>query len=230
MVSVLIVEDDRNLASAMSQILVSNDFNPEIAYDGITGLKMALNGTYDIIILDIMLPGLNGLEVCKRLKASGNVAPIIMVTARTSIDDRVVGLEAGADDYLPKPFSPKELIARMHALIRRSDSSGVLSAIRYGNLEYDESAGELSCYDDSIALSDKESSIISVLIRKQGGVCGKDELALSSGGDSSDGDNNIEAYISFLRKKIALIGANVKIATVRGKGYRLEQVDSASLS
>lgn len=223
---VLIIEDDRNLADALAKILIGykeQEFSPEIAYDGDDGLSMALSREYDIILLDRMLPGLDGLDVCKKIKESDNSTPIIMVTARGEIADRVQGLESGADDYLPKPFSANELIARMKAVVRRSNNLVVNGKLKYGDLIYDPELGELICGDEHALLSEKEKALMAELMRNPGEACTKEELLDAVWkGDVSKDANNVEAYISFLRKKLTFIGTRVKIKTLRRIGYRLE--------
>ena len=220
---ILIVEDDVNLANAVAGILITRDYEPEIAHDGITGLNMAKQGIYDAILLDLMLPGMDGLDVCRDLKSSGVTTPIIMVTAKATIPDKIDGFDAGADDYLPKPFPPDELIARMKAVIRRSMGVVPSSKTRYGNLEFDSETGEIRTAEDTVVLSEKERLMMAELIKDPNKVCSKEQLLHAVWEDASDDDaNNVEAYISFLRKKLDFVGSNVKIKTLRKLGYKLD--------
>lgn len=219
---ILIVEDDRNLAKAVSQILLGNDFDPDIAYDGLQGYEMAKKGEYDVILLDLMLPGLDGLEVCKKLKTDGITTPIIMVTARAAVNDKVAGFDAGADDYLPKPFSPRELMARIKAIIRRTSPS-LNGHITIADIEFTPETGELCGPDDKFELSEKESLVFSELLKEPGAICSKMQLLEAGWPDFPDADaNNVEAYISFLRKRLNFVGSNIKIKTLRKVGYRIE--------
>lgn len=226
MLKVLIVEDDRNLAAAISRALVTSDFDPDIAYTGTDGLAMGERGTYDVILLDLMLPGIDGLEICKSLKEQGVQTPVIMVTARAAIPDRISGFEAGADDYLPKPFSPAELIARIHAVTRRTGGTLAPGKTKYGDLEYSADTGELAVGSERVVLSEKERLIMSELMREPGAVCSKESLLQAAWGDDPDADmNNVEAYVSFLRKKLRFVGTTVQIKTLRKIGYRIELAD-----
>lgn len=220
---VLIIEDDRPLAEAVYKILASYDYEPTIAGDGITGLDKAKQGIYDVILLDLMLPGMDGLDVCRNLKESGVQTPIIMVTAKATVPDRVDGFEAGADDYLPKPFAPSELMARMKALIRRASGVAAASRIRYGNTEFDVETGELRTSDDSVILSEKERLLMAEIMGDPNKVFSKEELlyAVWENADECDA-NNVEAYISFLRKKLDFVNSNLKIRTLRKLGYKLD--------
>ena len=220
---VLIVEDDRNLAEAVYKILAAADYEPTIAADGITGFNKACEGIYDVILLDLMLPGMDGMDVCRQLKENGVSTPIIMVTAKATVPDKIEGLEAGADDYLPKPFAPSELLARMRAVIRRASGTTLSSKVRYGNTEFDPETGELRTSDDSVTLSEKERLLMVELAKDTNKVHSKEELLHAVWQDADDGDaNNVEAYISFLRKKLDFVNSNVKIKTLRKLGYKIE--------
>lgn len=223
---VLIIEDDRNLAEAVANILLAHEdqsFEPDIAYDGKAGLEKILHTEYDCILLDRMLPGYNGIDICKELKEKSVTTPIIMVTARSSIGDRIEGLEAGADDYLPKPFSPKELIARIKAVVRRTGGNPISTKSKYGDLVYNSEIGELSCGSERVILSTKENDLMYELMKKPGEACTKEELLRTVWQDDDNADaNNVEAYVSFLRKKLKFIGTSVQIKTLRRIGYRIE--------
>lgn len=221
---VLIIEDDRNLAEAVSRSLITNDFLPTIAYDGNQGLEYALKEHYDVIVLDIMLPGPNGLDICRTLREHGSQTPIIIASAREAIEQRVEGLNAGADDYMTKPFAPAELIARINAVVRRAvPAASSQDRLRYGNLEFIISTGEVCCGSESFALSEKEATLMEQLMSNPGRICSKQDLLNKIWPDDDKVDvNNVEAYVSFLRKKLSFINTNVRIKTLRKIGYRLE--------
>lgn len=228
MLKVLIIEDDRNLAEAVARSLITNDFNPTIAYDGNQGMEYASNEKFDAIVLDIMLPGPNGLDICRALKEQGNTTPIIICSAREAIEQRVEGLNAGADDYITKPFAPAELVARIHAVVRRSSPAAQLrqDVMQFGDMEFIVDTGEIVCGQERFALSEKEAALMRELIATPGRVCSKQDLLDSVWeGDEKVDANNVEAYISFLRKKLSFINTNVKIRTLRKIGYRLEVED-----
>lgn len=224
MLKVLIIEDDRNLAEAVSRVLITHDFAPTVVHDGDEGLELALNENFDAIVLDIMLPGACGIEICETLRARGSKAPIIIASARETIDNRVDGLNAGADDYMTKPFAPAELIARLNAVIRRANPvASPQDRIRYGNLEFIPATGEICCGSEIIPLSEKEAILMKELIADPGRICSKQTLVGKIWPDGEQVDvNNVEAYISFLRKKMSFINTNVYIRTLRKIGYRLE--------
>lgn len=225
MLKVLIIEDDRNLAEAVARSLITNDFHPTIAYDGNQGIEYASNEKFDAIVLDIMLPGPNGLDICRALKQQGSSTPIIITSAREAIEQRVEGLNAGADDYLTKPFAPAELVARIHAMVRRSSPAIQLrqDVMQFGDMEFIVDTGEIVCGQERFALSEKEAALMRELISTPGRVCSKQDLLDNVwGGDDKIDANNVEAYVSFLRKKLSFINTNVKIRTLRKIGYRLE--------
>ena len=176
---------------------------------------------YDAIVLDIMLPGMDGIEVCRTLRSKGISTPVIMLTARSEIHDKVAGLDAGADDYLTKPFDPEELCARLRALTRRTGEV-VLDSVRYGDLELGLADLELKCADKAVRLSQREGAVMELLMRSPQNVFSKQALLTRVWGTEGEtGVNNVEAYISFLRKKLAFLKSNVSIDTIRMLGYRL---------
>lgn len=218
---VLIVEDDERLAAALEKILKDNSYDIESAHDGQTGLNYALVGNYDVIILDVMLPKLDGFEVTRELRRSNVNTPIMLLTARDSTTDKITGYDAGADDYMTKPFSPAELMAHLRALGRRQGEVQ-FEALSVGDLRLDLESYALTCGPKSIQLSFKEFSILRILMSNPGIVLSKETLISKAWeSNSSAGDNNVEAYISFLRKKLAHIGSACKIETIRKAGYRL---------
>ncbi len=219
---VLIVEDDIRLAQALGQILEENHYQVDLVHDGDQGLAYAESGSYDVIILDVMLPRKSGLEVVAELRRANVATPVLMLTARTTVQDKITGLDSGADDYMTKPFSPAELLAHLRALTRRQGQV-VFEKIDFGDISLNLESHDLSCGSRSINLSYKEFSIANILISSKGQIVSKDMLISKVWGvESSAVDNNVEAYISFLRKKLKFLGSNTQIETVRKVGYRLE--------
>lgn len=219
---VLIVEDDIRLAQALGQILEENHYQVDLVHDGDQGLAYAESGSYDVIILDVMLPRKSGLEVVAELRRANVATPVLMLTARTTVQDKITGLDSGADDYMTKPFSPAELLAHLRALTRRQGQV-VFEKIDFGDVSLNLESHDLSCGSRSINLSYKEFSIANILISSKGQIVSKDMLISKVWGvESSAVDNNVEAYISFLRKKLKFLGSNTQIETVRKVGYRLE--------
>ena len=219
---VLIVEDDIRLAQALGQILEENHYQVDLVHDGDQGLSYAESGSYDVIILDVMLPRKSGLEVVAELRRANVATPVLMLTARTTVQDKITGLDSGADDYMTKPFSPAELLAHLRALTRRQGQV-VFEKIDFGDISLNLESHDLSCGSKAINLSYKEFSIANILISSKGQIVSKDILISKVWGvESSAVDNNVEAYISFLRKKLKFLGSNTQIETVRKVGYRLE--------
>ena len=221
---IMIAEDEEKLADALVQIFAKNKITADAFGNGIDALDNALTGIYDVIVLDIMMPGMNGIEVLRKIRAEGMDTPVLMFTAKDEISDKVKGLDSGADDYLTKPFATEELLARVRALGRRSSAAIVNSdVITCGDLSLDTAAYELSCGRNSLKLGLKEFSIMELLMKNSGRVLSKETLITKIWGYDSDAEyNNVEVYISFLRKKLDFIKSNAAIKTVRGVGYRLE--------
>lgn len=220
--NVLIVEDEPNLADALSHILSAHAMNVETVYNGRDGLAYAESDLYDAIVLDVMLPGIDGIEICRTLRSRGISTPVLMLTARSEVCDKVAGLDAGADDYLTKPFSPAELLARLRACTRRTGEV-VLGCLAFGDLELNPDDQSLTCGDHSVRLSQRECAVLEILMRNPHTVYSKQALlARVWGGDAGQGANNVEAYISFLRKKLAFLESTVGISTIRMLGYRLD--------
>lgn len=223
--NVLVVEDERNLADAICHILTDAGFNAEAVYDGTAGLASATSGRYDAIILDVMLPGMSGLDVVHELRRQGISTPVLMLTARTSTNDKVEGLDAGADDYMTKPFEAPELLARLRALTRRTGDV-LLDEATFGDLRLDLTTHDLSCESRSVHLSNKEFDVMRMLISSTARVVSKKDLLASVWGTESEAsENSVEAYISFLRKKLHHLHSKVQIATLRMLGYRLEIIE-----
>lgn len=219
---ILIVEDEKRLAQALSQIMKEAQYQTNIAYDGADGLELALYGSYDVIVLDVMLPKKDGFSIVKELRASKINTPVIMLTAKDEVGDKITGLDKGADDYMTKPFVPEELLARIRALSRRQGEV-IVEELSFEDLFLDISNAELRCKDKNIHLSFKEFEIMKILMSNQKTIIGKEILITKVWGDDSDAeDNNVEAYISFLRKKLSFIGSKVSLTTIRKLGYKLE--------
>ena len=220
---ILVVEDEKRLADALQQILQEKKYMVDVAYDGRDGFDMALSGIYDVIILDVMLPIMNGMQVAQQLRREKIATPILMLTAKDQIADKVAGLDAGADDYMTKPFSPDELFARVRALTRRQGEV-VLEELQFHDMKLNLSNCDLSCGEKSVHLNYKEFEIMKILMQNPQTVTTKEDLIVKVWGyDSNAVDNNVEVYISFLRKKIEFIGAAVEIISLRKIGYRLEE-------
>ncbi|WP_455528810.1 response regulator transcription factor [Huintestinicola sp.] len=222
---IMIAEDEEKLADALVQIFAKNKITADAFGNGIDALDNALTGIYDVIVLDIMMPGMNGIEVLRKIRAEGMDTPVLMFTAKDEISDKVKGLDSGADDYLTKPFATEELLARVRALGRRSSAAIVnLDVITCGDLSLDTAAYELSCGKNSLKLGLKEFSVMELLMKNSGRVLSKETLITKIWGYDSDAEyNNVEVYISFLRKKLDFIKSNAAIKTVRGVGYSLEE-------
>jgi len=218
----LIVEDDESLALAIAQILNEQKYQTEIAYNGEDGLDYALHDNYDLILLDIMLPKLDGFSLVKKLRQNKNNSPIIMLTAKDDIHSKITGLDSGADDYITKPFVKEELLARIRANARRQGDV-IINTLSLCDLNLDLDTAILSCNTKSIQLSFKEFSILKILLVHPNLVINKEVLIDKVWGNESEAEaNNVEAYISFLRKKFQFIGTKVSINTLRRLGYRLE--------
>ena len=218
---ILIVEDEVLLADSVKDLLERKGFQVEVAYDGETGREYALLGIYDLLILDVMMPKLNGFEVASQVRAKRCSTPILMLTARSSLEDRIQGLNAGADYYLTKPFDTRELLACINALLRRQGSQ--VDELTYGNIALDLSSGMLICGEQSVRLSSREFDVMRFLLQSgQRNLSKEVILARVWGYDSEAVENHVEVYVGFLRKKLAAIGANVKIVSIRRMGYHLE--------
>ncbi len=219
---ILVVEDEVRLAQALSQILTEQKYMVDAVHTGTDGLSYAQSGLYDVVVLDVMLPGLSGFEIVRRLREEKNAVPVLLLTAKDTVADKVTGLDCGADDYMTKPFSPEELLARVRALSRRQGDV-VLDTLTFEDLTLHLSTGDLSCGLKSVHLGFKEFEVLKLLMHNPGRVVPKEDLLVKVWGlESGAEDNNVEAYISFLRKKIFFLGSHVSIATLRRLGYRLE--------
>lgn len=219
---ILIVEDEEALAEALAEILQQNHYTVDVVYKGTDGLDYARSGIYDLILLDIMLPGIDGLTILKTLRKENFTTPVILLTAKSEVQDIVTGLDAGSDDYLAKPFSTGELLARIRALSRRGGNySGEI--LTFEDLSLNKGNMELSCGTNSIRLGLKEAQLIELLLKNPRQVIPKNLMIEKIWGIDSDTEyNNIEVYISFLRQKLSSLDTTVQIKTIRGVGYLLE--------
>ena len=222
---ILIIEDEKLLAESLSILLTRKGFEVECAYDGKTGEEYAELGIYDLLILDVMMPEMDGFEVARQVRAKHCSTPILMLTARSELEDRINGLNAGADYYLTKPFDTRELLACINALLRRQ--GGQVDEMSYGNTKLDLSTSILSCGEKSIRLSDREFDVMRYLLQTKEKNISKELLLVRIWGfESNATENYVEVYVGFLRKKLQSIGSNVRIEAIRRQGYHLE-VDEA---
>lgn len=218
---ILIIEDEVLLANSIKALLEKKGFQVECVYNGEDGTLYAETGVYDLLILDVMMPKMNGYEVAKKVRFDRCTTPILMLTARSSLEDRLEGLSAGADYYLTKPFDSRELLACINALLRRQGSQ--INELVVGNTRLDLSSCTLSCGENSVRLSAKEFDVMRFLMQSRGSVLPK-EMILSRvwGFDSNAVENHVEVYVALLRKKLNYIGSNVRIEAIRRLGYVME--------
>ena len=218
---ILIVEDEKLLADSLKTALEKKGFAVETAYDGETGKQYAELGVYDLLILDVMMPKLNGFELARQVRARRCATPILMLTAKSELEDRIEGLNAGADYYLTKPFDMRELMACINALLRRQ--GGQVDELTFGNTALDLSSGMLVCGNERVRLSAREFDVMRFLLQSGRNNLSKEVLLAKVWGfDSNAVENHVEVYVGFLRKKLAAIGSNVRIEAVRRLGYHLE--------
>ncbi|MBE5750283.1 MAG: response regulator transcription factor [Clostridiales bacterium] len=218
---ILLIDDERQLTDALSAILKKNNYSVDVAYNGEDGLSLALTGIYDFIILDIMMPKIDGLTVLKILRQKKFDSPILMLSAKSETSDKIDGLNLGADDYLTKPFNTEELLARIRALLRRKDkfTGDILTC---GDISLNRDTLELSKGEKKIALGKKEFQILEMLILNVGKIIDKEKFIEKIWGYDTEAEyNTIEVYVSFLRKKFNAVGAETEIKSVRGVGYTL---------
>ena len=221
----LIAEDELDLAEALTVFFQKNHFSVDAVNDGADAYEYASSGEYDAIILDVMMPKMNGIDVLRRLRAEGIKTPVMMLTAKGMKDDRITGFNAGADDYLPKPFEPDELICRVRAMLRRSDNYRP-SALEFGDVTLDPSTGLLACSGRSVRLSGREYQVMELFMRSPNVVFPADKIMERVWGWDSDAEINvIWVHISNLRKKLRSIGSKITSRAVRGLGYALEESD-----
>lgn len=221
---ILVVEDEKRLADALCQILTEQKYMADAVYDGADGLEYSKSGIYDCIILDVMLPRKNGFEIITELRKSGVTTPVLMLTARDSVADKVKGLDLGADDYMTKPFSPEELLARIRVISRRQGEV-ILDRMCFADIIFTISSSELSCSENtkSVRLNFKETEMLRLFLSRPNVILSKEEIITKVWGyDSDAGDNNVEAYISFLRKKLHFVGSKCEIISLKKLGYKLQ--------
>ena len=218
---ILIIEDEKLLADSLKVLLEAKGFTVDAVYDGETGAAYAELGIYDLLILDVMMPGMDGYQVARQVRAKRFGTPILMLTAKSDILDRVEGLNAGADYYLTKPFDTRELLACINALLRRQGEQ--VDTLCYGNTTLDLAAGTLSSGKERVRLSAREFDVMRLLMQTQDRNIPKEVLlARVWGYDSNAVENHVEVYVGFLRKKLRSIGSNLRIAAMRRLGYHLE--------
>ncbi|MEO2507939.1 response regulator transcription factor [Clostridium paraputrificum] len=223
---ILIVEDEVQLSEALGAILEKNNYIVDRVFDGESGLDYILSDIYDGVILDIMLPKLNGIEVLKKARKEGISTPIILLTAKGEVEDRILGLDCGADDYLPKPFYVEELMARIRALTRRKGEVQSDNLLSYGDINLNIGNLELSSKENSIKLTAKESGLLELLINRKDMISNKDDIISKLWGYESEAEhNNVEVYVSFLRRKLSYLKSKVAIKAIRNLGYILEYKD-----
>ncbi len=222
---VLIVEDEYNLADVVASRLKKEKYLVDIETDGEEGLYRALDGTYDLVILDVMLPHMNGFDVLKEIRESDSDIKVIMLTAKAELDDKLEGLSNGADDYVTKPFHVEELVARVNLQLRRNQKGKNSDIMEIGNLQLHLKKSSISCMDteESLEIGKKEFELLEYFMRNPNQIISKDQIYTKIWGiDNEIESNNLEVYLSFIRKKLKLIGSNVSIKANRGLGYKLE--------
>lgn len=218
---ILVIEDEKMLADSLKLLLEKKGFKVEVVYDGETGAEYAELGVYDLLILDVMMPKLNGYQVARQVRSKRCSTPILMLTAKSGLEDRIEGLNAGADYYLTKPFDSRELLACINALLRRQGNQ--VDELTFGNTALDLSSGMLLCGQNSVRLSAKEFDVMRFLLQSKEHNLSKEVLlARVWGYDSNAVENHVEVYVGFLRKKLSSIGSNVRIVSIRRLGYHLE--------
>lgn len=220
---ILLAEDEQSLARALVRILEKNNYSAQAVYNGVDALKYLETGNYDAAILDIMMPGMDGMAVLRKLRAQGNQIPVMMLTAKSEIDDKVLGLDSGANDYLTKPFDSKELLARIRAMTR--SQTAVDSTLIVGNISLNRATFELSSPNGSFRLAKKEFQMIEMLMTNPHHLISTERFMEKIWGY----DTNVEisvvwVYISYLRKKLTALGANIQIKAARNAGYSLEEI------
>lgn len=221
---ILLIEDERLLAQSIQDLLTAKGFQVETVHDGETGVEYALLGIYDLLIIDVMIPGLNGYQVTRQVRANRCAMPILMLTAKADVNDRIEGLNSGADYYLTKPFDTRELLACINALLRRQGTQ--MDNLTFGNTELDLSTCMLRCGDKKVRLTAKEFDVLRQLMRHGEKLIPKEILlARVWGFETNAVENHVEVYMAFLRKKLRSIGSNVQISAIRRMGYHLELLD-----
>ena len=220
---VLIIEDEYSLADAIAETLKKEKFTVDIVTDGEEGENEALTNIYDIILLDVMLPNKNGFQILENLRKEKINTPIIMLTAKSEISDKLNGLENGADDYITKPFHMRELLARIRIILKRKANIQDTNILEYNDLILNVGTGKMTCRENEISINGKELELLEILMLNKTQIMNREILANKIWGYNSEAEyNNVEVYISFLRKKLRLLKANIKIKAIRGIGYKME--------
>ena len=220
-IRILIVEDEKRLAQSLAQILIENKYIVDVVYDGVSGFDSAMSMIYDVIVLDVMLPYMNGFEVVKKLRKENNHTPVLILTAKRETMDKVTGLDYGADYYLTKPFETEELLACIRAISRRQGEV-IMDELSFGDIVLNLSTCNLSCNTRAVRLGFKEFEVMRMLLLNANIIVSKESILLKIWGTESDAeDNNVEAYVSFLRKKLFYLKSGVSILAVRKIGYHL---------
>lgn len=221
---ILLAEDERSLSRALVALLEKNNYSADAVYDGEEALAYLEAGNYDGLILDIMMPKLDGLEVLRRLRERGNPIPVLLLTAKAEVEDKVTGLDTGANDYLTKPFSTAELMARIRAMTRSQTGSQTGSRLRFGNITLDQATFELSSPSGSFRLANKEYQMMELLLRNPRQLISSERFLERIWGYDSEVELNVVwVYISYLRKKLAALQADIQIKATRNAGYSLEE-------
>lgn len=223
--TILIVEDDDGISSFLKRGLEAEGYSARVARDGVAGLALAARGDWRLMILDLQIPGRDGLDLCRDVRAAGIKAPILMLTARDTLDDKVIGLKSGADDYLAKPFAFEELLARVAALLRRGADAAVRPRrLEVGDLAFDLQSLQVRRGERPIELTSKELAILELMMSQPGAVFSRERILSAAWGVTSDPQTNVvEVFIARLRKKIDGAGGPKLLHTVRGRGYRLAE-------
>ncbi|MDR1795121.1 MAG: response regulator transcription factor [Erysipelotrichaceae bacterium] len=224
---ILYVEDEKYMAKALAQVLKKHNYSVDLAFDGESGLDLALSGLYDIVVLDIMLPKRDGISILEEMRGQKLETPVILLSAKSELEDKVKGLDSGADDYLPKPFASEELLARLRALGRRKSLVVSQDVLEFGDIELNYNTLDLRGPLSSFHLTLKESQLLELLILNQGRAIATDTIIEKLWGwDSDTEDRHVQVQVAFVRKKLSLCSKLVKIVTVRGVGYRLVKEES----
>lgn len=221
---ILVADDEVEMTMVLEALLSREHYGVDVVYNGRDALDYGLSENYDCLVLDIMMPGLDGIQVLQTLRERNIATPVLLLTARSQVEDRIAGLNSGADDYLPKPFHNGELVARVRALTRRGRAY-IPQVLAAGNITLDCATFELRCKDQAIALGSKEFQLLELLMRQQGRLISTEQFMERIWGYDSEAEINVVwAYLSYLRRKLEAVGANVRITARRGQGYLLEEI------
>ena len=224
---ILLAEDEKRMAAAVVALLKQEKYDVDHVEDGASALEALESGVYDVAVLDVMMPEMDGFEVARRARGRGVKTPILMLTAKSQLDDKVTGLDSGADDYMAKPFQTRELLARLRALVRRNTGFQD-EGLHFGDLILEPSKATLTCTKtgQSVRLSEMELHILEYMFNNHGKIMTREQLAVKIWGFENEAEyNNVEVYMSFTRKKLVFVGSGVEIKAVRGLGYELRETD-----